>query len=142
MQINSCYHVGLGKKHYKTPDVHHNGYIMNEREKRKLERFNLKIPAKIEAAISEGEEIPDLMTGDTGSGGAFFHTLRPLPEGTDVEIDLVLPIAKLKKLQDDYPQIKIEITGTLLRSESKGMAIHFNRDYDIHPRRRKQPTRH
>ena len=115
---------------------------MDEREKRKLERFDLKLPAKIETVTTEGEEILDLMTSDISSGGAFFHTEQPLPEGTDVKIDLVLPIDKLKKLQDEYHQVYIKITGTVLRAEPRGMAIYFNRDYSILPLKGNQPTKH
>ena len=115
---------------------------MVEKEKRKLERFDLQLPAKIEPVNREGEEILDLMTSDISSGGAFFHTDQPLPEGTDVKIDLVLPMDELKKLQDEYHQVNIEIKGTVLRSDPGGMAIYFNKDYSIHPRKGNQPTRH
>ena len=106
---------------------------MDEREKRKFERFDLKIPAKVEVLSSEGETILDLTTNDVSSGGAFFHTSRPLPEGTDVKIDLVLPMDKLKKIQDEYDQVYIKITGTVLRVDPRGMAIYFDKNYHIHP---------
>ena len=115
---------------------------MDEREKRTLERFDLRLPSKIEAVTEEREEILDLMTSDISSGGAFFHTEQPLPEGTEVKLDLVLPIDKLKKLKDEYKQVYIKITGTVLRSEPGGMAIYFNDDYSIHPRKSNQSTNH
>lgn len=116
---------------------------MEEIEKRKLERFDLKIPAKIEVKTSDQEEeVLNLLTSDICSGGAFFHTTQPLPEGTEVKIDLVLPLDKLNKIKDDYQQVYIKITGTVLRSESRGMAIYFNEDYLIHPRKGEQATEH
>ncbi len=53
-------------------------------ERRKLERFNLQVPAKI-GVISHGQEkeILDILTSDLCAGGAFFHMDRPLPEGTE-----------------------------------------------------------
>jgi Tfp pilus assembly protein PilZ len=110
---------------------------MEEKGKRTLERFDLKIPAKIEVGNCDHEEkILDLTTKDICSGGAFFHTSRPLPTGTDVKIDLILPLDRLKKLNDDCQQAYIKVTGTVLRSESTGMAIHFHEDYHIRPWRR------
>ena len=107
---------------------------MDNREKRKLERYGLKIPATIEVVTSDqGEEILDLMTKDICSGGAFFHTSQPLPTGTNVKIDLILPLDRLKKLNNDCPQAYIKVTGTVLRSESTGMAICFHEDYHIRP---------
>jgi hypothetical protein len=110
---------------------------MEETEKRTLERFDLKIPAKIEIGNSDHEEkIIDLMTKDICSGGAFFHTPQPLPIGTNVKIDLILPLERLKKLNNDCTQAYIKVTGTVLRSESSGMAIHFHEDYHIRPWRK------
>jgi hypothetical protein len=110
---------------------------MEQKEKRTLERFDLKIPAKIEIGNSDHEEeITDLMTKDICAGGAFFHTSQPLPTGTNVKIDLILPLERLKKLNNDWPQAYIKVTGTVLRSESSGMAINFDEDYHIRPWRR------
>ncbi|MFC1869548.1 PilZ domain-containing protein [Thermodesulfobacteriota bacterium] len=117
-----------------------------DKERRTLERFNLKIPARIEPYSSEnnGGEVKfsDLLTSDICSGGAFFHTTRPLPEGTDVKIDLVLPVSKLEIIEDDTKKAYIKVTGTVLRSESKGMAICFSKNYEINPLRESHITRH
>jgi c-di-GMP-binding flagellar brake protein YcgR len=108
--------------------------MMRAEEKRKLERFDLKIPAKIAAVTGEEErETLDLMTSDICAGGAFFHTDTPLPEGTQVRIDLVLPLEKLRKLAADCDHAYIKVTGTVLRKESKGMAICFDKGYEIRP---------
>ena len=118
---------------------------MDEREKRKLARFELEIPAKIEV-LAEGrkeeEEGLSLLTSDISSGGAFFHTSQPLPEGTDVKIDLVLPLDRLKELKEDCDHVYIKITGTVLRSESDGMAIYFNDDYHFIPKKGENINQH
>ena len=103
-------------------------------EKRKLDRFDLKVPAKVEVTTSDREkEIFNLLTSDICAGGAFFHTTQPLPEGTPVKIDLILSLDKLKELKDDFKHAYIKVAGTVLRSESAGMAICFNEDYQIRP---------
>ena len=104
--------------------------IMDER--RKLERFDLQVPAKIEVINQDREkEMLDLLTSNICSGGAFLHTTRPLPEGTQVKVDLILPFDKLKELKQDSQQVYIKVTGTVLRSETEGMAICFDEDYQI-----------
>ena len=107
---------------------------MEKREKRRLERFELRIPAKVEVVTSDQDrETLDLFTSDICSGGAFFHTDQPLPEGTDVKIDLVLSLEEIKKLREDSSHAYIKITGTVLRSESAGMAVCFKKNYKIQP---------
>lgn len=100
--------------------------------KRSLERFDLELPATIELLTPDQEHrLLNLLTTNICSGGAYFHTTQPLPEGTQVKIDLVLPLDKLRKLKDEHKQAYIKVTGTVLRSESEGMAICFDEDYQI-----------
>jgi len=102
------------------------------KEKRRLERFDLEIPATIELlALDREEGIVNLLTSNMCSGGAYFHTTKPLPEGTQIKIDLVLPLDKLKGLKEDCKEAYIKVTGRVLRSESKGMAICFDEDYQL-----------
>jgi len=101
-------------------------------DKRRLERFDLELPATIELLTSDQEKsLVNLLTANISSGGAYFHTPQPLPKGTQVKIDLVLPLDKLRKLKDEHKQAYIKVTGTVLRSESEGMAICFEEDYQI-----------
>lgn len=102
------------------------------KDKRRLERFDLEIPATIELlALDKEEKILNLLTSNMCSGGAYFHTTQPLPEGTQIKIDLVLPLDKLKGLKEDCKEAYIKVTGRVLRSESKGMAICFDEDYQL-----------
>lgn len=104
------------------------------KERRELERFDLRVPAKI-GVIHPGreKETVELLTSNICSNGAFFHTRRPLPEGTHVKVDLILPFNKLQILKDQCPQAHVKVTGRVLRCESTGMAICFNTDYQISP---------
>jgi len=98
-------------------------------DRRKLERFDLKVPAKIEVVDQDqGREELNLMTKDICAGGAFFNTPDPLPKGTQVKIDLILD-GKLRSLVGRQAHVKV--TGMVLRSESIGMAIGFDEDYKI-----------
>ena len=101
-------------------------------EKRRLERFDLVLPAAIEFINEhQDERMINLLTTNICSGGAYFYTNQPLPEGTQVKIDLVLPLDKLRKLKKEHKKAFIKVTGKVLRTESEGMAIFFNKDYQI-----------
>ena len=103
-------------------------------EKRRLERFGLRIPASIEAVYSPREkESLNLLTSNVCSGGAYFDTSVTLPEGTEVKIDLILPLERLKSLIEENTQVRIKVRGKVLRSGTTGMAVTFDEDYEISP---------
>ena len=101
-------------------------------ERRQLERFQLRLPAKLEVvsrvAGLEKEKL-SLHTENICSGGAFFHTPNPLPEGIQVKIAMRINFRSLKALEKRRPLIKVK--GSVLRSEPTGMAIQFDRGYKI-----------
>ena len=107
---------------------------MENSERRFLERFDLKIPAKLRTLAKNDKtgEI-ELRTENISSGGAFFKTPTPLPEGTDVQIDLILDLDKLKTLKSRVGHVHIELTGTVNRSETSGMSVCFRPEYKIRP---------
>ena len=99
-------------------------------EQRSLERFDLSIPATLRVGSDSEESVSfNLLTRDISSGGAFLHTDAPLPEGTPIKMDLILPIDKLKELTGKQAFIKVK--GIVIRSESSGMAICFEPTYKI-----------
>ena len=99
-------------------------------ERRKLERFIIELPAKIEVvSTDQRDRLFNLFTKDISSGGAYFRTQKPLPVGTEVRVDLVLPLDKLKKFLNDREKVTVNVTGTVLRAEPRGMAIGFSEDY-------------
>ncbi len=104
------------------------------REKRRLERFILEIPAKIEVMDrAQNPGMLDLLTSNICAGGAYFQTAKSLPEGTEVKVDLILPLDKLEKLKESQKHAYIKVTGRVLRTESRGMAIGFDQNYQIRP---------
>ena len=103
-------------------------------EQRRLERFDLALPAIIHSGASHGEgeeSIARLLTKNICEGGGYFPTSKPLSKGTKVRVDLVLPLSgfKLKRVKED--KAKVSVDGTVLRSEAKGMAIGFSKGYAI-----------
>ncbi len=102
---------------------------MPDKERRKIERFSLELPGQISIVDVGKEDVLNLLTRDICAGGAFFHTEEPLPVGTNVRIDLVLPLERLRKLQGKKALIKV--SGKVIRSEMQGMAICFNEDFQL-----------
>jgi hypothetical protein len=103
-------------------------------ERRTLERFDLQLPAKLQAEPSDSSEqsqVHELETENISSGGAFFRTLKPFIKGTRVKIEIALHY-----LERDFHAGKgslVKLTGEVLRTEPTGMAVAFERPYRILP---------
>ena len=71
-------------------------------DRRKIERFKLRLPARLDV-VGRYEDVQQatlsLETDNVCSGGAYFTTLSPLPQGTSVKIDLLLG-AEFTQLRD------------------------------------------
>ena len=104
------------------------------KDRRSLERFKLKLPARIELDPHHGQirqETLSLWTTDICAGGAFFSRKNSLPKGTRVKIDLVLPINRQEASGGEGANIKVG--GLVCRSDTEGMAIRFNENYQMMP---------
>jgi hypothetical protein len=100
------------------------------KDRRKLERFNLELPAEITVKTTDQMvRVLHLRARDISSGGAFFYGVNRLPEGTPVKVDLTLSADRLKRLMGALAHV--EIRGIVKRSEPSGMAICFNEDYHM-----------
>ncbi len=101
-------------------------------EKRKFDRFNINVPAKIEIIVEDGErEKYELETSDLSAEGTYLKSVRPLQEGSQVKVEIFLNFEELKCPANPDGSLMIAATGRVLRSGHEGMAIHFNKDYDI-----------
>ena len=101
-------------------------------EKRRMERFDLKLPTHLFPVDDIGETAAiELQTDDVCAGGAFFKSTQALPVGTAVDVELELPLDELKKLEGR--RVRIRVSGAVVRIEDKGMAISFSKKYHILP---------
>jgi len=102
-------------------------------ERRRLERFDLEVPAKIEV-LSSADWVPmtELLTKDICAGGAYFSTQAALPHGTKVKLDILLPLRGVSIVGDNTRGL-IKVNGTVIRSGPGGMAIGFDGGYLITP---------
>ncbi|MBW1759756.1 MAG: hypothetical protein JRG68_01365 [Deltaproteobacteria bacterium] len=102
--------------------------------KRIMERFSIKLPSRLSVVRESGEqESFELLTDNICAGGAFFKTRRSLSlsVGTKVKIGIILVLDELK-----MPKLKkthIKVSGTVIRTAGKGIAISFDKNFRILP---------
>lgn len=105
---------------------------MTRIEKRKMERFSLKLPAKLTWIGTDNKpESLEQITSNICAGGAFFETQKPLSVGTDVKINIILPLERFKKL--NLTRSHILVSGSVIRTDQKGMGICFDKKFHIVP---------
>ncbi len=105
---------------------------MVAKEKRKMERFELKVFSKIrvESGWHDIDTI-ELNTENICSIGAYFKTLKPFPVGTPVSLAMKLKVGS--KLKPTSNLMSVEVSGKVIRSEKDGMAIRFDNSFKMLP---------
>ena len=102
------------------------------KERRKLERFQLHVPAKIELTDASGHhETLQLETKDISADGAFFVSSKPITEGANLQLEMILSVEKLKDLIGVHKKVELKLQGHVIRSDSDGVAVLFERKYHI-----------
>ncbi|HEA69511.1 MAG TPA: hypothetical protein ENI07_22270 [Desulfobacterales bacterium] len=102
------------------------------KEKRKMERFELKVFSKIQVESGwHNTDTIELNTENICSNGAYFKTSKPLPVGTSVSLAMKLKVNS--KLKSTINLMAIEVSGKVIRSEKDGMAIRFDNGYKMMP---------
>ncbi|CAN2039152.1 PilZ domain-containing protein [Candidatus Magnetomoraceae bacterium gMMP-15] len=102
------------------------------KNKRKLERFTLKLPIQLVVNNNENDkQLLEVVTKDICAGGAFFNMNTPLPVGTEISVNLELPLDDLKKIEGQ--KVRINIAGSVIRIENNGIAVNFDKGYKISP---------
>ena len=99
------------------------------RERRKHERFDLRLPTRIEAFTSNGSQVLNLSTSVISAAGGFFRTKKSICEGTNVRVRLTIVSEWLTELTDTKGVIEVE--GKVIRTSSTGIAICFDGECQI-----------
>jgi hypothetical protein len=99
-------------------------------ERRKYERFQLELPARLEMNSLERTELFELQTRDISAAGTLLlGTTEQFPAGTRCQLEMIVASEKIKELTGVQGLIKIE--GTIVRSTPEGVAVCFNGDCQI-----------
>ena len=105
---------------------------MPETEKRGMERFDLELPTRLYVMDDTGEQKTfEHKTKNISSRGALIDTDSPFAVGTEVKLNITVPIDKLKDLGGK--RSTIDVSGSVVRTDSNGMAICFNKNFCIMP---------
>ncbi len=101
--------------------------------KREIERYNLKVPARMavhnKTTVKSDETVYYLTTRNICSGGVYLSTDQKLQLGAvvDIAMQLTLNIASKVKHKCSY----VQISGQVIRIDDSGIAIQFDRCYKI-----------
>ena len=100
-------------------------------ENRRVERFDLDLKAFVSVSGDTNQSNSlTMQTRDISTNGVYLLTENPLPIGTKVKVDMILSLDELKKLGG---KALIKTSGEVLRTESGGMAVCFDRNSRIMP---------
>ena len=104
------------------------------RDRRNIERYSLSLPAKIKVSgkTPDGDIIIS-RTKDISSSGAYIVTDAALPEGTSIEVEFDLSIAKLVEMMGKTGYVRVKVEGKVARTDVNGVAVKFSKDYEIQP---------
>ena len=103
------------------------------REKRKVERFDLKIKTILNVQdVTIVDKQLMCLSRNISCAGVFLDTENPLPLGTKVDLNLMLnQHAFGSKTEED--KINIITSGKVVRTNGHGMAVEFDELYKITP---------
>ncbi len=101
-------------------------------DRRKLERFELHVPALVVVESQSGrEEVLDLTTKDVSSDGAYLLSSRLLPEGAMVKMEFQLALDSFRNSRRENGKARVRVTGRVIRVDGDGAAIRFGGKYKI-----------
>ena len=99
------------------------------KERRLHRRLNIPLPVRVNAMNGDVLMALDLEARDISYSGTFIPTLTSFPEGTRFILDFTIPSDNLK----DFKNIDslLGCAGTMVRSDSNGIAIKFDKECQI-----------
>ena len=101
------------------------------KEQRQHKRFAAKLPVKLEAITSSRLRHLYVETKDISATGAFIYTKEAsyIPDDTRFILNSINPDNSIIKREE--LKLVNNCIGTMVRSTSEGIAIHFNRPVEL-----------
>jgi hypothetical protein len=104
---------------------------MPKTDRRRVERFDLNVPAIIHQPMGGNDtDCRFLLTRDISSGGAYFHSMKPLSYEPNVRIELLFKVA-MSNSTTKY--MYMTTAGEIMRCDEDGIAVKFHGDYSLTP---------
>ena len=98
---------------------------MNGTDMRTHARLSLDASVSVKVVAEQESDPIELAARNIGSGGAFLQTDRPFSIGTPVTVGILLPAGRIWRTGNS--RTLVEVTGTVVRADEKGMAVCFER---------------
>ena len=98
-------------------------------DKRKFERFDIELPARMETNSSNRKQAFDLVTKNISASGAFVSANSPFSDGLRIKMSLATKNQRLAELTGS--QSLFECEGSVVRTTPTGIGICFNKDFQI-----------
>lgn len=98
-------------------------------DKRKYERFEIELPARMETNSSNKKQVFDLATKNISASGAFVSTKSSFVDGSRIKMSLKTQNRKIAELTGS--QCLIECEGSIVRTTSSGVAVCFDKECQI-----------
>lgn len=110
----------------------------SEDNRRIQERLNLNLVATIQHVSGDhsGSTSAQTVTRDISASGAYLLTSTSLPEGTQLELEVLLPLAELRPLEESGKDIALKAIGHVVRADTIGLAVQFDNPQNLKPLRK------
>lgn len=110
----------------------------SEDNRRIQERLNLNLVATIQQVSGEQLDTAttQTVTRDISASGAYLLTSTALPEGTQLELEVLLPLDELRPLDESGKDIALKAIGHVVRADTVGVAVQFVNPQNLKPLRK------
>jgi hypothetical protein len=102
-------------------------------EKRSLERYCLKVPVNVRIADKPDIAGVQTYTRDVSSSGAYLKIHEQLDVGQRVDLEIFLSIDRVQDFFEMDHQVRVVVSGEVIRNEADGVGIKFDKKYLILP---------
>jgi CDGSH-type Zn-finger protein len=97
--------------------------------KRKYERFDIELPARLETIVLKKKQVFDLVTKNISASGAYLSTNSPFSDGLHIKMSLTTQNKKIAELTG--ARCLIECEGRIVRTTQTGAAVCFDKECQI-----------
>ena len=101
------------------------------KEKRRYERFSVQLPLNLKLLTSSRTRRLDVETKDISASGAFVYTKDASYIPDDTRFLIASSYAHISNIKLKKWKRLENCAGTMVRSTSEGIAIHFNRPVEL-----------
>jgi hypothetical protein len=104
---------------------------MSEPNRRLVERYELKVPARLYPPVDgDSSHTRFVLTRDISSSGAYFHTLEPDAYADRVQVELLLEVPAFDN-RSNY--MYMNTSGEVLRRDATVLAVKFTEESNLKP---------